>query len=99
MFRIRARLQGEANAWHLRVGVARRVVLFCLFFCDQSSCSYGDWHAFRGLLFLPLLQVLLGGFVLWWRVPVLLGVVHQVLGVFLVVGLFVLCWRLEVEGG
>ena len=71
---------------------------FVLFVFLRQSSVRMDWHA-RGLLFLPLLQVLLGGFVLWWRVPVLLGVVHQVLGVFLVVGLFVLCWRLEVEGG
>ena len=47
---------------------------FVLFVFLRQSSVRMDWHA-RGLLFLPLLQVLLGGFVLWWRVPVLLGVV------------------------
>ena len=57
-----------------------------------------DGHV-RLLLFLPLLQVFLGGLVLRLHVPVFLGVVHHILGVCLVVSLFVLSWRLESDGG
>ena len=69
---------------------------FVLFFILRSKVRV-DWHV-RCLLFLPLLQVFLGGWVLVWHVPVLLGIAHHVLGVFLVVALFVLYWRLEQEG-
>ena len=79
--------------------LALLLLLGCLvLFWVLRRCVGIGWHV-RSLLFLPLLQVLVGGFVLRWHVPVVLGVVHHVLGVCLVVALFALCWRLGDEGG
>ena len=70
------------------------LLLLCCFglFWILRGCEGFCWHA-RVVLFLPLVQALLGGLVLLLHVPVFLGVVHHVLGVCLVVVLFALCWR------
>ena len=80
--------------------LALLLLLACggLFWKLRWSCVRLDWHV-RLLLFLPLLQALLGGVVLRLHVPVFLGVAHHILGVCLVVSLFVLCWRLEADRG
>ena len=80
--------------------LALLLLLGCLvlFWGFRRGSIFFDWHV-RSLLFLPFLQVMLGGVALRWHVPVFLGILHHILGVCLVVSLFVLCWRLSEDGG